>query len=87
MRGLVAFLVAATLWIASLGAAVAQEDDKGFLTRAIQDALSGAGRTVSIDGFQGALSSTASFDRMTIADSEGVWLTLEEVTLDWRFRA
>lgn len=83
MRGLVAFLVAVTLWIASLGAAVAQEDDKGFLTRAIQDALSGAGRTVSIDGFQGALSSTASFDRMTIADSEGVWLTLEDVTLDW----
>lgn len=83
MRVLVSFLMAATLWIASLGAVVAQEDDKGFLTRTIQDALSGAGRTVSIDGFQGALSSTASFDRMTIADSEGVWLTLEDVTLDW----
>ena len=63
--------------------ATAQEDDKGFLTRTIQNALSGAGRTVSIDGFRGALSSQASFDRMTISDSQGVWLTLENVQLDW----
>ncbi len=59
------------------------DEDKGFLTRTIQDALSGAGRTVSIDGFTGALSSEARFDRMTIADGEGVWLTLENVVLDW----
>ncbi len=63
--------------------ASAQEDDKGFLTRTIQDALSGSGRTVSIDGFKGALSSQASFDRMTIADVEGIWLTLEDVVLVW----
>ncbi len=63
--------------------AVAQEDDKDFLTRTIQNALSGAGRTVSIDGFSGALSSRASFDQMTISDDQGVWLTLEEVELDW----
>jgi translocation and assembly module TamB len=61
----------------------AQEDDKGFLTRTIQNALSGAGRTVSIDGFAGALSSRATFDQMTIADDQGVWLTLEGVELDW----
>lgn len=83
MRVLFSLFATLTLWFVSLGAAMAQEDDKGFLTRTIQDALSGAGRTVSIDGFQGALSSTASFDRMTISDSEGVWLTLEDVTLDW----
>lgn len=63
--------------------AVAQSDDKSFLTRTIQDALSGGGRAVSIDGFRGALSSEASFDRMTIADADGVWLTLENVVLDW----
>ncbi|WP_241461340.1 translocation/assembly module TamB domain-containing protein [Sulfitobacter noctilucicola] len=61
----------------------AQEDDKGFLTRTIQNALSGTGRTVSIDGFAGALSSAASFDKMTIADAEGIWLILEDVVLDW----
>ena len=63
--------------------ALAQEDDKDFLTRTIQNALSGAGRIVSIDGFAGALSSRASFDQMTISDDQGVWLTLEEVELDW----
>ncbi|WP_156874917.1 translocation/assembly module TamB domain-containing protein [Sulfitobacter alexandrii] len=85
MRFLLSFLTAITVLLAVPGDLRAQEgeDDKGFLTRTIQDALSGAGRTVRIDGFRGALSSTASFDRMTIADDEGVWLTLEDVTLDW----
>ncbi len=66
-----------------LAPAMAQDDDKGFLTNAIQNALSGSGRTVSIDGFRGALSSQASFDQMTIADDEGIWLTLTDVVLDW----
>lgn len=70
------------------GPAPAQETaqetaDKGFLTEFIQDNLSGAGRFVSIDGFAGALSTRASIDRMTIADSQGVWLTLDDVTLEW----
>ncbi len=63
--------------------AFAQEEGEGFLTRKIQDLLSGAGRTVDIVGFQGALSSEASFQRMTIADDEGIWLTLEDVVLSW----
>ncbi|MEM7521806.1 MAG: translocation/assembly module TamB domain-containing protein, partial [Pseudomonadota bacterium] len=53
------------------------------LTRTLQDLLSGAGRSVSIDGFAGALTAQASFERMTVSDDEGVWLTLEDVTLDW----
>ena len=69
--------------LVSFTAAHAQNDDKGFLTNAIQDALSGAGRSVSIEGFSGALSSTASFERMTISDKDGVWLTLDGATLDW----
>ncbi len=36
-----------------------------------------------ITGFQGALSSRATVQQMTIADAEGVWLTLNGVTLDW----
>ena len=83
MRYIVQITAAFVFWAASLGAALAQEDDKGFLTRTIQNALSGSGRTVSIDGFQGALSSTASFDQMTIADGQGIWLTLDDVVLDW----
>ena len=69
--------------IVSFGAAAQDDDDRGFLTRTIEDALSGAGREVRIEGFQGALSSEASFEQMTIADSEGTWLTLDDVTLIW----
>ncbi|SFG21615.1 translocation/assembly module TamB domain-containing protein [Sulfitobacter dubius] len=83
MRQFLQFLTASFVYLACLSPAFAQDDDKGFLTRTIQDALSGAGRTVSIDGFAGALSSAASFDRMTISDDDGIWLTLEDVVLDW----
>ncbi|KIN60501.1 DUF490 domain containing protein [Sulfitobacter noctilucae] len=78
-----AFAALALVFCSCLAAVAQESEDKGFLTRTIQDALSGAGRTVSIDGFAGALSSAARFDRMTIADGEGVWLTLEDVVLDW----
>jgi translocation and assembly module TamB len=62
---------------------VAQEDDKGFLTRKLEELLSGAGREVTITGFSGALSSQATFDTLTIADDTGIWLTLQDVVLDW----
>lgn len=64
--------------------AAAQDDDGGSrLERLIEDTLSGAGRSVQITGFRGLLSSEATLERMTISDSEGVWLTLEDATLDW----
>lgn len=59
------------------------EEDKGFLVRTLQDALSGAGRAVQIEGFRGALSSSATLDELTVADDAGVWLTLRDVALDW----
>ncbi len=83
MRILFSLFAAIAVLFATITPVLAQDDDKGFLTRTIQDALSGSGRTVSIDGFQGALSSTASFSQMTIADDDGVWLTLEDVQLVW----
>ncbi|WP_298861608.1 translocation/assembly module TamB domain-containing protein [uncultured Sulfitobacter sp.] len=67
----------------SVPAAAQEEEDKGFLTTKIQELLSGAGRDVNIVGFAGALSSSASFERMTIADDDGIWLTMEDVVLDW----
>ena len=60
------FLFALCLMLAAPLAATAQdsaaeisqqvEDDKGFITRFLQEKLSGAGRAVTIDGFRGALS-------------------------------
>jgi len=59
------------------------EDDRGFITRFLEEKLSGAGRQVVIEGFRGALSSRATFDRMTIADDDGVWITLENGAMQW----
>ncbi|MCU0803215.1 MAG: translocation and assembly module protein TamB, partial [Rhodobacteraceae bacterium] len=65
------------------GTMQAQDDDRGYLTAFLEDNLSGAGRQVTITGFEGALSSTATIARLTIADDQGVWITLTDLSLDW----
>ncbi|MCK0121754.1 translocation/assembly module TamB domain-containing protein [Loktanella sp. F6476L] len=60
-----------------------EDEDKSYLTTLIEDNLSGVSRSVNISGFRGALSSEATIDRLTISDEDGVWLTLEDVVLDW----
>jgi len=76
-----AALGAALALAASLGAAA--EDDRGFLTRFLEDNLSGVGRVVRIEGFAGALSSRATMRSLSIADEAGVWITLNDVALTW----
>ncbi|MEO5615117.1 MAG: translocation and assembly module protein TamB, partial [Cypionkella sp.] len=61
----------------------AQTDDRDYLTAFLEDSFSGAGRKVVVTGFAGALSSQASLTELTIADENGVWLTLRDVKLDW----
>lgn len=63
--------------------AVAQTDERDLLTAFLEDNLSGGGRTVTVTGFSGAFSSQAQIESLTIADTQGVWLTLNNVTLDW----
>ena len=63
--------------------AAAQTDDRDYLTAFLEDSLSGAGRKVVVTGFAGALSSQATLKELTIADDQGIWLTLRDVTLDW----
>jgi translocation and assembly module TamB len=79
-------ILALILWaVVAAPGAFAQEDDRerGLLQGFIEDNLSDVGRDVRITGFRGALSSQASLEELTIADGEGVWLTLRDVTLDW----
>lgn len=82
MRGMRAVLLAGLVAAAPLGAA-AQSDDKSYLETLLQDNLSGAGRTVTVTGFAGALSSRATIQELTIADDQGVWLSLKGIELDW----
>lgn len=80
----VAFVLALAVVLASAPATVkANEDDEGVIVRLVQTLLSDAGREVRIRGFQGALSSRATMESLTIADDEGVWLRLHNVVLDW----
>ncbi|PPB82675.1 translocation and assembly module TamB [Albidovulum inexpectatum] len=76
-------LVALLILVLTPLALAAQEDDRGFLTGLIEDNLSGAGRQVRIEGFAGALSSRATFSEMTIADAQGVWLTIRDGAISW----
>ena len=76
-------LIAAVAIGLSPMAAPAQEDDRSYLVALLEDNLSDAGRKVTITGFEGALSSVATLDEMTIADADGVWITLRDVSLDW----
>ena len=73
-------------WVAMAGlvalapvAASAQSDDRSFLEGLLEDNLSGAGRQVTVRGFSGALSSVARIQELTVADDQGVWLTLRDI--------
>jgi len=80
MRG---FWIALLCLLALPFTAVAQNDERDLLTAFLEDNLSGAGRKVIVMGFSGAFSSQAEIESMTIADEQGVWLTLNGVILDW----
>ncbi len=60
-----------------------EEEDKGYIVSLIEENLSGVSRDVNIIGFAGALSSEATIEVLTIADAEGIWLTLEDIKLVW----
>ncbi|SDY35492.1 translocation/assembly module TamB domain-containing protein [Citreimonas salinaria] len=77
MRYILAFLLLLPM------AAAAQNDDRGFIQGLLEDALSTEGRSVSIQGFEGALSSRATIERITVSDPQGVWLSAEDIALVW----
>ncbi len=49
----------------------------------LQDTLSGDDRNVRVVGLNGALSSRATIEEITVADDAGVWLTIRKAELDW----
>ena len=85
MRRFLIGLLLMLLPLATLAQETAEtaERDRDFLTAFLEDNLSGFGRTIRIDGFAGALSSRATFDTMTIADADGIWLTIRGGAISW----
>ena len=82
MRYLAA-LALCTLPLAAPAQTAQEERDRGFLTGLIEDNLSSVSREVTILGFEGALSSRATIQTLTIADAEGIWFRAEGLALDW----
>lgn len=62
----------------------AQEGDRTRIEKFLEDQLSDTAREVRIEGFRGALSSSARMNRLTISDAEGPWLILQNARLDWQ---
>ena len=79
------YLLALLLLLAPLSLAHAQdpEEDKGRFLEFIENRLSTDNRIIRVAGIEGALSSRASIDLITVADREGVWLRLEGNVIDW----
>ncbi|MFN3210103.1 MAG: translocation/assembly module TamB domain-containing protein [Roseovarius sp.] len=84
MRLLASILLILTFGLATpLLAQDQAEEDKSFIENWLQDNLSEAGRSVTVTGFRGALSSNATLETLTIADDDGVWLTMRGASLVW----
>ncbi len=83
MRYVISFL----FMILTVGLAQAQDaapqDDRGYLQSLIEDNLSTEDTQVRIEGFNGSLFAASSIDQLTIADVDGVWLTMTGLKLDW----
>ncbi|MCI5085819.1 MAG: hypothetical protein MRY67_07870, partial [Rhodovulum sp.] len=80
---LFALTIAALVPLSATAQDTEAERDRGALQAFLEDKLSTAGRDIRIEGFEGALSSNATLDSLTIADANGVWITLSDVSLVW----
>lgn len=80
---LIALTCAALVPLSATAQDTEAERDRGALQAFLEDKLSTAGRDIRIEGFEGALSSNATLDSLTIADADGVWITLSDVSLVW----
>ena len=59
------------------------EEQKDWLVQLLQGQLSGPGREIRLSNLDGALGELATSRLITIADDEGVWLRVNNATLNW----
>ncbi|RMH46924.1 MAG: hypothetical protein D6688_04140, partial [Alphaproteobacteria bacterium] len=84
MRGVARILLALFCVLCGAPLLAAGAEDKSYLESLLEERLSGPGYHVTIEGFEGALSSQARVARIAIADGEGTWLEIRDATLDWQ---
>jgi translocation and assembly module TamB len=78
-------LLLLALLLAALPAIAQQEErrSRSALTRLLESQVPG----LRVDGLRGPLARRPGFERLTIADAQGVWLEIEDVGLDWSVTA
>ena len=76
--GLVALIAVPLMALAQSSA----DDQKSGFLNFVQDRLSTPDRQISISNIDGALSSDASVREITVADKQGVYLRIDNVTLN-----
>lgn len=59
------------------------DEERSFFVGLLEDQLSTPNRIIRINGIEGVLSSEATIGEITIADREGVWLRIEDASIDW----
>ncbi|AQX27354.1 translocation/assembly module TamB domain-containing protein [Bartonella sp. Raccoon60] len=59
------------------------ENDRSWLVSFIERKLSAPNRQIRLHNVQGALSSQASIDTITISDNKGIWLKINNAKIDW----
>ena len=59
------------------------EAEKSAFLSYVENQLSTPSRQIRFTGLTGALSSSVSVDKITIADEDGIWLTVTDANLVW----
>ncbi|WP_235935936.1 hypothetical protein [Devosia aurantiaca] len=62
---------------------MSNEEQKGFLTNFVEDRLSTPERQIRLSNIDGVLGSNVSINEITISDAEGVWLRVNNASLNW----
>lgn len=60
-----------------------EEQQRSGLVAFVENQISSPDRQIRLTNIEGALSSNASIGQITISDTEGIWLIIENAAIDW----
>lgn len=84
IAGLMGALLALALFAVLTAVLLLQTDwGRSIVAERVEGAISGPGMVASIEGLGGAIPFTITIDRLTLADAEGSWLSVDDVRLAW----
>ena len=81
----ISIILLALFTVLTFGALVGygQDTERSTFVRYVEEQISTPSYQIRLNGLEGTLSSDVSLQSITIADKEGVWLTVEQPRLVW----